>query len=277
MKKYQYTVLTIILSLIFSFGSMASMHLILKTREHTILSESGKIQTAMPVEDQAQDVSSDIALQIQSRLSAQATEQMEQVIRRWSSDTDRHLDTFTHIPSDNEIPMEEAIAIGNEWLLAMNLEQGNDSVYAILGSMPSTYSESLGSRFPYDSYFSLWKLQYSTSAMRVILYIHAMEGKVWKADITLYDNLYTASLSTAGLKRFAELAGLAPSGNTKVNSDDTQATLDIQDSPMSAQVDFVHRQTDPHSGHTATGALDFKAGTLYKENIHIVYQFTIEE
>lgn len=50
-KSYKYTILTLSLVLIFAFGSMAGMNLIIRAKERQFLTESGRTEVELPVRE----------------------------------------------------------------------------------------------------------------------------------------------------------------------------------------------------------------------------------
>ena len=49
-KSYKYTILTLFLALVFAFGSMAGMNLILRAKERQLLTERGRAIVEAPVQ-----------------------------------------------------------------------------------------------------------------------------------------------------------------------------------------------------------------------------------
>ncbi len=226
-KTYKYTIVTLILAVAFSFGSMAAVKLMIRAREGQILSESGIIEAA-PVREREE----------QGEVSV---EDIENAVSRWRGNM-----VSAHNPMEGQISMEEAIRAGREWLGEMDLEREYEdgremdedgqlySVYAILGVMASE-------EFTEDDmalYDSFWRVEFASKYMQIFLYVNAVTGKVWRADITMYSNCLE-QIPYWKLKTFVELCGLQPSyKGAEKNQEGTQAVWDIDDSRLCARMQF---------------------------------------
>lgn len=231
-KTYKYTIVTLILAVAFSFGSMAVVRLLLQARERQILSENGKFELAESVWEQ----------QKQKEISV---EDIENTVSRWEGN-----EMSVHELREGQIFMEEAIRSGREWMNEMDLEDEYNytlegdmgdrvySVHAVLGVMTSEELTE-DDREPSDSF---WRVEFTSKYRRVFLYVNAVTGKVWSADITMYETL-PEQMPYWKLKTFVELAGLEPSYKSAVrNQDGTEAAWDIEDSRLYARMEFQKNQ-----------------------------------
>lgn len=224
-KTYKYTILTMFLAFVFAVGSMEGMNVILQAKEKHLLAEGGKFETETPVlEGQEQD--------------SLKAEQIEEVVSCW--DGSNAIAVSIHHPVSEQISMEEAIKEGREWLSEMGMEgdmkeSGEEisSVSAILGTLNQNNSK---------PYYSFWMLKISNSSMEASLYVNAVTGKVWIADILLYENPLQ-KMPYWKLEHFIELSGLQPSSAGAVrNQEGTQAVWEIDDSRLCGKMDFSYSQ-----------------------------------
>lgn len=237
-KMYKYTVITVILAVAFSLGSMAAVNLMLQAKEGQLLSEKGEIVTGKAVWE----------WQKQKTLTI---EQIEAVVSRWK----RSMTMTVQDPVSGQISMEEAVKAGKEWLAQMELEEyeweyeddswtgrgygfkkkqaeNMYSVYATLGAM--TQEQFSKVQQPYDSF---WKVQFSNRSLQAFLYVNAVTGRVWKAEVTLYEGL-PEMMPYWKLKDFIELSGLQPHHRGAIrNEDETEAVWNIADSRLCAKME----------------------------------------
>ena len=208
-KTYKYTFLTMFLALVFIFGSMAGMNFILHTREDQLLSESGMAVVESPVRAW-QDWGDKTEKDEDGERYSLSVVQVKDAIESWN----RRLGETLHNPVQGQISMEEAVQEGEEWL-----QKGS-------------------SRVPLEPYYSFWTVHFSGSYMDAVLYLNAVTGRVWGAEITLYDNLLE-ELPCEKLGQFVEMAGLqAADGIAEINEEKTQAVLVVEDDLLYARLDY---------------------------------------
>lgn len=260
-KTYKYTIVTLILAVTFSFGSMAVLKLILWARERQILSENGKIEATDSIREW-------------QKQGTVTIEDIEEIVSRWNGNM-----MSVHNSYEGQISMEEAIRAGREWLHEMDLEDtyvsGKDtdeqiySVHAVLGEMvQEDFAED--DRKPYDSF---WRVGFTSKFMRIFLYVNAVTGNVWNADITMYRNL-PEQMPYWKLKTFVELSGLEPSYKGSVrNPEGTEAVWDIEDSRLCARMEF-NKKDDADFGDSVTEPDD---GIPHEKSVHMEIKLAIEE
>ena len=113
------------------------------------------------------------------------------------------------------------------------------SVYATLGIASQEESTAV----QLEPYYSFWKVEFSSHSMQTILYVNAITGKVWGADITLYES-FPEEMPYEKLRSFAELSGLEFSDyNVAKNQEETQVILGIDGSHLYAKMEFQHLQS----------------------------------
>ena len=189
-------------------------------------------------------------------------EQAAEAVKSWNNRTKITL----HDPVAGQISMEEAIETGKRWLAEMGIgketevgkemevekememdkememgkeiEMGREidevsfSINAELGV--GRQNGDIGERL--EAYFSFWTVTYSNQSMSAILYLNAVTGKVWGAEITLYEKL-PEKFPDESLRLFVELAGLQAADEISVamSSGETGSVITIKDSQLYAQ------------------------------------------
>ena len=123
--------------------------------------------------------------------------------------------------------MEDAIKMGEEWLIKMNVsekESGNSDANFTKATL-SVGIQSQSDEKLLEPYYSFWTVNFSSQTMNAVLYLNAVTGKVWGAEISLYGSMHEEPYEN--LKLFAELAGLEVSEKESVQLGDskTEATL----------------------------------------------------
>ncbi len=266
----KYTILTLLLTVIFAFGSMAGMHLVLRAREQQLLSEQGKAVVESPVRAWQKEEDTDF----DQEAYLLTMEQIEEVIRSW----DEHLAVTVHNPVNGQISMETAIESGKEWLAEMGFRTAADAdspeVYSVQASL-SIVNQNQSAGTQSEPYYSFWVLRFSNQSMMAFLRLNAVTGNVWSADITLYGDL-SEEISCEKLSRFVELSGLpVPQDDTSVitkNADRTDAVLKIEDSQLQAEMAFWRAQTKVvYVVAEENGLVDYQGNTPIGETTRILF------
>lgn len=100
--------------------------------------------------------------------------------------------------------------------------------------------------------------------MNAVLYLNAVTGEVYQADMTLYEG-FSEKMPYEKLECFVELSGLRTSDADMVrNQEGTQAILKIDDSRMYAEMAFRHSE----AGYPDTAS---------KENVIINLKIVVEK
>lgn len=225
----KYTVLTMFLVVVFSLASMAGMNLILRAREHQLLSAHGEITTGNAIYEWQKRENISIA-------------QMEEAISNWEE-----YKMIAHTPVNRQISMEEAVKAGKVWLTRMKFvgynweEDANTqihSVHATLGAQKELEEIQI------HPYYSFWKVNISGHSLGAVLYINAVTAQVWRAELTFYENL-PEEMPYWKLKEFIELSGINPHYEGAVrNEEGTKATWEVEDSRLYAWMDFSYREAN---------------------------------
>lgn len=270
-KSYKYTVLAVFMAFVFAFGSMTGMNLILHAREKQLLTEKGKAVAEVPV--RSWQASKNSMEGVSSEGSMLTAKQMEEVISQWDENT-----TISHSPVDGQISMEEAISAGKDWLIQMGMTGSGqktdlETYSASARLVTSIQKESMEKQL--EPYYSSWYVRFSGSSVTAFLYINAVTGKVWSADVTIYDDLME-KISYEKLSGFVESAGLAASGDIICDRDGTKALLKIDDSRLWARMEIYRSDLQySYAIYNENGLTDYYEEALNKKRITVVFQFTL--
>lgn len=280
-KTYKYTVLTVVMAIVFSFGSMAGMNLILKARERQLLTKSGRSVVEVPVQT---NVGQEKDQNFNKDRGTLTIDQIEQVVSLWDGPDE----VVVHNPANGQISMGEAIRAGKEWLIKMGMEverKDNDEVhqYATLSTAVRESSEEEDDNEDVQTapYNSFWRVQFYSSSLEAFLYVNAVTGQVWSADIILYDD-FPKEIPSKKLRDFVELCGLKVSGSESEEelwqpSYSWMERVEIENSKLIAEMQFMRSQTGyPGSGYGKEGLLNFRSKILYKENVNIVFKLSLD-
>ena len=232
-RNYKYTVLSLLFAVLFIFGSMTAMSCILRIRETKLLTEMGRAEVESPVREWIGwgadgDHAASGAADGESVLTAQ---QAEEAVKSWNNRSRITL----HDPVAGQISMEEAIENGESWLVEMGIsEEMGAALFSVSAKLGvGGQNGDAGERL--EAYFSFWTVTYTNQSMSARLYLNAVTGKVWGAEITLNEKR-PVKLHDDSLKLFVELAGLqAADDSAVVNSGATGAEIAIKESRLIAQ------------------------------------------
>lgn len=233
--KYKYTIVFLIFAAFTILGSMEVMKYILQIRETQLLTENGRVEMQSPVrtwESLENDKDGAVSEEVSGERNVLKIEQIEDAIKCWNNRNSLIL----HEPVAGQIPMEEAIDAGEKWLIEMGMREEKDAaaytVNAELGIGMQT--EEAGEQL--EAYYSFWTVTYSNQSMNVILYINAVTGKIWGAEISLYEEL-PERCPDDGLWLFVELAGLQVSDDDSyvIDSGKSRTEIAIKESQLYAR------------------------------------------
>lgn len=260
-KKYRYSFFSILLAIMIVLFSLFCVDHVLRTREDKLLAETGEIEVEVPVQawqeplDHNIDKSELISIETGHVLTM---EQIENVVRLWKNDNGE----IIHAPVKGQLSMEDAITIGETWLTkigeANHLFQDAemDSVIATLSVAKQKKSENT----KLDSYYSYWTLQFSDTTLEATLYLNAVTGNIWGAEITIYNEL-SEKIPVESLFDFVNMAGLQTSGKEKISNDGGEAVVALKDSTLYAQLEYnkihVDEKTIVDYSSTDTPNMDY--------------------
>ena len=215
MMKYKYIVFSLVVAVLFVVGSMAAMNYLLRYREAKLLTGRGKLEVESPVREwngrrsDEKNIASGDDEGIEYPLTM---EQMEEAVKSWSKRTEVTL----HDRVTGQISMEKAIENGKMWLKEMKIDKEADetsfSINAELGI--GRQKKDMGGQR--EAYFSFWTVTYLNQSMNAVLYLNAVTGKVWGAEIKLYKEP-SKKIPDTSLQTFVSLTGLqVPDGDIDV-------------------------------------------------------------
>ncbi len=164
--------------------------------------------------------------------------QVRAAAERWN----KRLGEILHDPVEGQISMEEAVQEGEEWLISMRTgegeAQGTEDGLKFVKAALGVGIQKGSSRVPLEPYYSFWTVHFSGSYTDAVLYLNAVTGRVWRAEITLYDN-FLEELPCEKLGQFAERAGLqVTDGTAEINEEKTQAVLAAEDGLLYAGINY---------------------------------------
>lgn len=252
---YKYTLLTIFLVVVFSLASMAGVNLILRAREHQLLSEHGEIMVENAISE----------WQKRENISI---EQMEDVVNCWGESK-----MIAHTPVNRQISMEEAVKASKVWLTRMNFISYNwdedektqiHSVRATLGAQKELEEVQI------KPYYSFWKVSITGHSLGAVLYVNAVTAQVWWAKLTFYEDL-PEEMPYWKLKEFIELSGLEPYYKGAVhNEEGTEATWKAEESRLYAWMDFLYLQANGYRKDPTGGDEDvINEDVIMRERIQL--------
>jgi len=233
MKKYKYTFLSLMFAVLFIIGSMAATNYILRLRETRLLTERGGIKVESAVREWEGGENSDasaIRKDTNDKKNSLSMKQVEEAVKSWNNRTGVTL----HEQVAGQVSMGEAIENGKKWLVEMGIggvkEEISISISAELGV--GRQKEDTGER---EAYFSFWTVTYFNQSMNAVLYLNAVTGNVWGAEIKLYEGKPKKS-SDDRLQLFVKLAGLQVADDVpSTDSKEPQSTITIKESQLYAQ------------------------------------------
>lgn len=233
MKKYKYTFLSLMFAVLFVIGSMAVANIILRHRETQLLTERGGIKVESPVREWEGRRNGDGSIgdtDSNNKKKSISVKQIEEAVKSWNNRTGVTL----HEQVAGQVSMGEAIGNGKKWLAEMEIgeekKEASFSVNAELGV--GRQKEDTEEK---EAFFSFWTVTYSNQAMDAVLYLNAVTGNVWGAEIKLYEEQKEKS-SDDRLKLFVRLAGLqAVADAPSIGSEGTESVIEIKGSRLYAQ------------------------------------------
>lgn len=265
-RTYKYTLLTVFLALIFAVGSMAGMKFILEEREKQILSESGTVVMEAPVrawQESKTDENEGCTLTVN---------QIGNAIDNWNN---RRWELI-HSPVEGQCSMEQAIEEGKGWLASMKKSGMVEEETALESEIYSVSADlKLGKQGgqtwgQMEPYYSFWTVQLTNHQMSATVYVNAVTGKVWGAEIILYEGI-PSKMPIESMYLFAELTGIENTGSEepKVSANGTGAVMTLNEG-IEAQMYFSVAEPDPK-------IVDYGQLSIFQETYAVIsYQLAAE-
>lgn len=274
-KSYRYTILTLFLAVVFGLGSMEGMHLILKARESRLLTQQGSVAVEAPVRAwQVKESSAAGEIAVSPALEGYTLSE-EQVVEVLNNREGAMI--LNHEPVEGQIPMEAAMEASVFWLSEMGFidaaaEEPNYMTARLTVAVKRDKLE-----IPLEPYHSFWFVQYYGPSMMVFMHVNAVTGRVWSADVTLYDNL-PEKIPTEKLPLFAELSGLQVMGADTLISDQegTRAFMMTKERKLSVGMDFRRSQMYPTYMVVEDGkAALYETGPVERESAELYFTMAV--
>lgn len=233
-REYKYTFISLMFAVLFIFGSMTAMNYILRVRETQLLTESGKAEVESPVREwEGWGIGDEnvVSGDTDGERYVLTTNQVEEAVKSWNN---RNAVTL-HDPVAGQISMVEAIEAGKRWLSEMEIGEEKDAASFSISAELGVGGQKQDTAERLEAYFSFWTVTYSNQSMSAILYLNAVTGKVWGAEITLYEEL-PKKMHDDRLQLFVELAGLQVSDDSFVtDSGGIRSEIALKESKLYAQ------------------------------------------
>lgn len=219
---------------LFLMGSMAAANDILRLREKRLLSERGGIKVESPVRvwESGENSNEGVdGIDTSDKKNSLSMEQAMEAVKSWND----RIGVTLHEQVAGQISMEEAIEHGKKWLDGMGIGDGNEEgsfgINAELGV--GRQKEDTQER---EAYFSFWIVTYFNQSMNAVLYLNAVTGNVWGAEIKLYEE-QSKKMPDDRLQLFVQWAGFQAEDaiSPAMDSKETTSEVKIKESQLYAQ------------------------------------------
>lgn len=278
-KKFLYTVMSLVLAVSFVFGSMYLINELLEFQEKRLLMEDGKVEVESPVmplkelladKDNARDLSENSEYDEKYELTS---DDIQSVLICWYEGVE-----VVHDPVEGQISMNEAITVGYNWLREMNINVPEKKGVALnyVNAMLLAVTLSKENLEKLAPYYSFWKINLYTEESDITLYVNAVTSTVWRADIvhhykekdkvTLYKNRYD------DLTKFIELSGLSASDITVSDYSDNSLTVSIKNTELYANLVYGEAYSELTDKNTAE---QYSAAVAGSTSVEISYSLQI--
>ena len=211
------TAMGIVLSFIIAVGGWVLTGRLMDVRSDMLMSATGATPIAMPmtVPLPAQDESQDEYVYLQPLLTEQ---EIVSILRNWEAPGR----TIPHEPTREQINMEEAIAVGENWLSFIGELLSLSDEILIFDTITAHLSQNqqrTGNGFLPPAY-SFWTVALSNRFINATMTINAVEGQVWKSEINT-----SRLLNPWFFQPREDYVAISPA-HLKVNIDDITNALD---------------------------------------------------
>ena len=165
-----------------------------------------------------------------------------------------------HEPTQEQINMEQAIQIAENWIvfLVTQLNWFEEIFYFENAIAQLTQNRQRDGSFLLPSAYSFWTVRLSNRHLSVIMFINAVEGQVWKTEITVnvHTDIYTFS-ADEGISILSPFTPLEVEGNSLVQIlDEFMLVIGLP-----TNTNFIER-TDPNT-NTLSISKVFANGSVY--------------
>ena len=184
-----FTAMGIFISFAIAIGGWIITSRLMDIRSDMLMTTTGVTPIAMPVAAQPPLGDTDENIYVRPLLTE---DEIASILQNWEA-IGREI---PHEPTAEQITMEEAINIAQDWLNLISVE------FQLFGYMD--YFESPTARLSQNQQrggppflppsYSYWTVQFNSPLMRATMIINAVEGQVWKTEISanpwFYDTIY---------------------------------------------------------------------------------------
>lgn len=275
--KNKYTILTLLASVAFIAGSMAGMNLILKIEEERLLEGSGEILMESPVlawqgyGNEAGEKSEDA----NGKAPVLTMEQIEDAVKCWNNRKGEIL----HNPVEGQLSMEEAVQAGEDWLAKTGFvkeEKTGGEVFRVKATLGMGYTD-VSAKTQLEPYYSFWTIKFVDENQYIILYLNAVTGGVWGAEINLYEGTFSSRALYECLELFVELAGFQASERmVAVNPQANQTIIEIEESNLCAKA-TQYSLAVAEIGYYDVGYYEIGTRSSTKSREVMIYKIDISE
>lgn len=193
--------------ILFAFAGMFITNGLMERKEAQLLAEKGSIEMESP----NMSLYNDKNLENENYETVLTPEQIADTLNQWKNPSN---ETRPHEPIEGQLPMEQAINKGEIWIRSMK-EAGeftaqDSSVFHEVTAALEIHVKQEESILELEPYYSYWRVQFTNEQLRICLYMNAVTGQVWEADIVIYDvsKVHMEGDDSASLTEFAKLAGI---------------------------------------------------------------------
>lgn len=250
--KYYYTFITLVLSVGIVFGSIVGMNRIWQIRENIFMSDRGVVEQENPVRSWQEwdggENENNGNKEKESGISL-ITEQVKNVLVNLN---DSRGEEVIHDPVKGQISMEEAIELAKNWIMEMEndkseIQEESEPAHYSISAYLSIKKQSHQTERQLEPYYSFWTVKLSSAKMNATLYLNAVTGEVWKAEIGLYENI-PDKIPLDTLKSFVELTGIKSENqmNAEISSEGNRAVIELTEN-LDAVMDFSIEDIDGNS------------------------------
>ena len=179
-KRIIFTGIGIALSFAIAIGGWVLISRLIDINSDSLMSATGVMPIAMPISLPPQDDPQSDLIYVQPLLTEQ---EIVSILQNLESPGR----TRPHEPTGGQIDLQQALEIGEEWMRFMALELNLPDELLVFENAVAYLSQNQlrnGDAFLPPAY-SFWSISYSNNFIEMQLLINAVEGQVWRSDLTL--------------------------------------------------------------------------------------------
>lgn len=275
------TLVLVIFTGIFIIGNVLFARSMFGQLEERLLTETGTMYLSVPETYRNEDGWSGTA----GMEYALSQEELSDILTYWGQGTG----TALHEPMKEQMSMEQAITVGQEWIYVMldmdsGLrqsiepcflgEEGQLEINATVAMLFSRTTEEEGSDLMLP-YYGYWRVSFRNNNGEIRLLMNAVTGQVWHVVVIVNNpDRVAPAVSEAGLRAFAEMAGITDPGI--YDQEETAAYLYFEDAAVN---EIYVRGSSHQTNYRYFGDADYDAaGTEGVEAVEtgtLVYSYEL--